>query len=619
MWAAERLLKDTNLFNASVFGLGMGISLLGGHPETAFHIWIINSVYFIARIALDRQELPHKTRVIGLFFCGNIIGLLVSGVLLLPFLDFMFQSSTFAQGGRSMVKAGSNFFFSEDAWANLSTLITLVCPNFFGNPVDHNYIWPFHSVYQNYNEQSIYFGLVPMVLAVGAIFSKQRQRAFVIIAFLALFCIGVALRLPGFEIINHLPFFSMARNQRFRLPFAFLSAVMAGFGFDIFFCKKTPGSVHLKRPLYACFVVIMTTLLLFLVVSVLRLSPTISSLLPESPLYSFFYSIFSFGQMKTYITMISAVILLIVYIICLKYGKMRSTFQIILIGVTFIELCALGWDYNPTVVESDIFPNIDAVLFMKNREQQPFRILPTDYLFRPNFFSAYGMDSVSGYDLPVFKRYSDLYIAQGGKIDYRQNWSPYWPLIDFLNVKYVIARRALNLDKFIPVFQSDYFTIYENLQALPRAFMVYDSEVIKDSRVILDRLISGQHDFTGKILFEEPFQIPVQNSPDIKTEYSVAFSRYSNDEAVLSVFSNKPGFLVMSDLYTPDWRAKLDNRKVKIYRANYAYRAIYVPEGRHVINFQYVPQSFIVGVAMTCAGILVVMLLCLIRVVQHRG
>jgi uncharacterized membrane protein YfhO len=66
----------------------------------------------------------------------------------------------------------------------------------------------------------------------------------------------------------------------------------------------------------------------------------------------------------------------------------------------------------------------------------------------------------------------------------------------------------------------------------------------------------------------------------------------------------------MSDLYTPDWHALIDDREVKLYRANYAYRAISVPAGRHTVVFRYSPLSYTIGSAMTIFGIVVVLIIC---------
>jgi len=169
----------------------------------------------------------------------------------------MVQSSTFARGGRASDLGGTPFF-SQEWLANLATAVTLICPNFFGTPLDHSYTWPFDT-FQNYNEQAVFFGLTPLVLAAGALFSGTRSRSLWIISALALFCLGVAWHLPGLEAVNHLPVWSMAPGKRLRLPFVFLAAVMAGFGYD----RVQSGLFRDRASRYAGGGIILATFLLY--------------------------------------------------------------------------------------------------------------------------------------------------------------------------------------------------------------------------------------------------------------------------------------------------------------------------------------------------------------------
>jgi hypothetical protein len=59
------------------------------------------------------------------------------------------------------------------------------------------------------------------------------------------------------------------------------------------------------------------------------------------------------------------------------------------------------------------------------------------------------------------------------------------------------------------------------------------------------------------------------------------------------------GYLVLLDSYYPGWRAYVDGREVEIRRANFAFRAVPVPAGRHQIEFVYKPRSFYVGLTIT--------------------
>ncbi|MBU3956421.1 hypothetical protein KJ633_08160, partial [bacterium] len=40
-------------------------------------------------------------------------------------------------------------------------------------------------------------------------------------------------------------------------------------------------------------------------------------------------------------------------------------------------------------------------------------------------------------------------------------------------------------------------------------------------------------------------------------------------------------------------------KKTEILKANYFQRAVFVPEGSHIVKFSYKPRSFIIGFAIT--------------------
>jgi uncharacterized membrane protein YfhO len=66
--------------------------------------------------------------------------------------------------------------------------------------------------------------------------------------------------------------------------------------------------------------------------------------------------------------------------------------------------------------------------------------------------------------------------------------------------------------------------------------------------------------------------------------------------------------LFVSDLFYPGWKAYLDGKKTNIYTANYAFRAIEVPVGKHEVKFVYRPDSFNTGLKITGFSFLLLIL-----------
>jgi len=67
---------------------------------------------------------------------------------------------------------------------------------------------------------------------------------------------------------------------------------------------------------------------------------------------------------------------------------------------------------------------------------------------------------------------------------------------------------------------------------------------------------------------------------------------YLPNKIKIEVETEKPGLLFLSDNYYPGWKALVDGKETKIYRADYTFRAVEIPIGTHEVEFIYQPESF---------------------------
>jgi uncharacterized membrane protein YfhO len=81
---------------------------------------------------------------------------------------------------------------------------------------------------------------------------------------------------------------------------------------------------------------------------------------------------------------------------------------------------------------------------------------------------------------------------------------------------------------------------------------------------------------------------------------------YSATRVTIEVDNPQPGYLVLTDTFYPGWRATVDEESAPILRANYLFRAVSLPVGRHTVVFTFRPMTFHVGAAASLVGVLVV-------------
>jgi len=164
------------------------------------------------------------------------------------------------------------------------------------------------------------------------------------------------------------------------------------------------------------------------------------------------------------------------------------------------------------------------------------------------------------------------------------------------------AHRSLVVSPAYRLVHSGDVKIYENLENLPRAFVVHRARILEDA---LEAMREGAFDPGREVILS---QGPVGRLEDGKAQDRVSIVSYQPERVEVQAHLGAPGYLVLTDAYYPGWRAFVDGRPAKIERADYHFRAVYLEEGEHTIEFVYVPSSFKVGVAISLACLALVIL-----------
>jgi hypothetical protein len=166
-------------------------------------------------------------------------------------------------------------------------------------------------------------------------------------------------------------------------------------------------------------------------------------------------------------------------------------------------------------------------------------------------------------------------------------------------------------------------TIYENPNLIPRIFFVdlsqsnpdYGELVRNKNYSILEFLKSHKKEDTlntGIGLSLKPF------SEEPKFNYNIKLIKYLDKEICLDLKNDSSGFLVVSDTFYPGWKAFVDGKEEKIFRANNTMRAVFVKEGVHKVRFLYDPLSVKLGFSFSLISFTVILFLCLSRVGERK-
>ncbi len=82
-------------------------------------------------------------------------------------------------------------------------------------------------------------------------------------------------------------------------------------------------------------------------------------------------------------------------------------------------------------------------------------------------------------------------------------------------------------------------------------------------------------------------------------------TEFGSSRIVDDVRTKTPAFLVLSDVYYPGWKVNVDGKTARLFETNYALRGVRVPEGKHVVAFEYRPRAFYMGLATSVIALVI--------------
>jgi len=153
---------------------------------------------------------------------------------------------------------------------------------------------------------------------------------------------------------------------------------------------------------------------------------------------------------------------------------------------------------------------------------------------------------------------------------------------------------------------------YENLRALPRAWLVRDVRRVEPDEALAalqSSVLPDGRPFDPRALALVEESLPVRLSgANLEGEVRIVASEEAR--TTLDVEATREAFLVLSDVHYPGWRVSIDGRETRLYQTNYLLRGVVVPPGRHRVEFVFLPSSFYLGAVISslCAAALIIMI-----------
>ncbi|GAK57009.1 hypothetical protein U27_03973 [Candidatus Vecturithrix granuli] len=615
-WALERALRRKTLSAFLLTGAALGFQFWHSHVQISYYICIAVGIYFVMRVGLlyrQQRDLKQFSRFIVLGIVMVLVFLLLSAVRFLPLISFA-QVSERAEG--------VSYEFATSWSMPPEELVTYIIPGFFGfrranhyedeqNVLDVPY-WgrmPF-------TQTGRYFGILPLLL-VGLALCFVRNKHVLTLGVIALIVLllGMGQYIPIYKLLYaYIPGFNMFRvPQMILFLFAFATSALAGFGAEWLIIDLTEQKARRLR------LFVLGGIILFLLCWLLTIylshadhemiSGFKDALLRKEATQEI--AVQRFKNISAGLLRFDVIFGLSLFVLGLRLAA-NVRLRWFLAAFLALYLLDIGWfnaKYIDTIsLEGSIYTSEnDSIRYFKEHPGM-YRILqatntPESYgTF--NKYLYHHLYSVSGYEAVGVQYYNE----------YLENMILGSPLVDLLNVRYIIVSKETQINEETPevgkqfgpynvVMNAD-AVLLENSHYLPRAFAVHQAQVLPSKNAIFSTLLDPSFDPREIVLVER--ELPSEFLVKRSTQQSVS-SRLSRVDIIeyrhriirLKAEMADDGFLVLSEKYYPGWKAFVDGKQTDIYKANYTFQAIYAPKGSHEIIFTFQPTQFQTGLWIT--------------------
>jgi len=526
-------------------------------------------------------------------------------------------------------------------------LLTMIVPDLFG------LAWKGTESYiagAYYCESMVYVGALTLALALLAIVKVKRRE---VRGAVLLTCIALLIMMGHYTPFYELIFRFVPGAQLFRIParaHAFVAlglAILAGHGFD-FLVNASHKTIldRISRALaFGGLIPGLLTVGMILSPNVIRVNviqmiAKVSSyrLWGPSPGFEEIARLLSLQWIDLAIAFSRASLALLAGSICVRFlmfTSLRRAVSSLILIVVIVDLWSYGAGFLVPVSQSQVYARNDYLKLVTDKSE--FYRVYGGPLLPHNGGLIFGYFDVESSSNAILQRYWNFIapLDQNKPKDaYAQQ--TFLPVFDdrvlyMLNVRYAalgspVAGQSWKLLKHgyfdrvdVPSFislEKREAWIYERIDPLPRAYLVGRCRNLDDASALVT-VRATSFDPLGEVVLP-PNQLCRNGSDGLIGTATI--TNYKANSIDLAVIAEKPGYLVLSEIYHPDWKAYVNGKATDVLRGNYTFRAIPIEAGVHQIRMVYQPISFMIGLLISLASLVLIVLVnfIILRKIRQR-
>lgn len=621
----HKALKTLRLGDFVIFGGITGLFMLAGQVQVTYWGMIGITSYFLfellRRMKKDGRKNTLKTG--GYFLIGLLVLSLIISIKLLP------PALSLGTGARGATRG---YVYSTSWSLPTSELFDLFIPHFSG--ILGNY-WGENPFKLN----TIYLGILPLILIGFSFLYKEKRH---LVKFFATFsAITLLLALGRNTPVFRIYYYLVPMAKKFRAPdmFFFLTTfgicVLSGIGAEylLTFIKKKNEKEKKTAKTYLTVtagIVFMSALILTIgdesILNWMKhhFAVNLIELMDRGTIQNKIYLMsMNFPNIKKSLW-ISTILFIINTGLLYSFLERKIDIKIvipILVLILIADVWAIDKKYLSSVNSPEKYFAADGVTKLIKQDKGLFRVFPFYYegRSRNGYLQYHGIENIGGYGPNPPSRYQH-FIGAGRSVMFNpQNLILHPHMISMLNVKYIIGprlpedlssydenvKRNIQLirefySNFEIAYQGMQYQVLRNKNSQPRVSLFYEYSIVSSAEEALNKILSPDFKVGKDLILEKNVPFPPTNGSG-----SVEIRKYGTNEKVFTVKTDKPAFLIIRENFNPDWECYIDNKKEKIYLANYLFYGVFIPEGEHSIQFVYNSKPFILSCWLSFTGLMI--------------
>lgn len=558
----------------AALGLALALAMqwLAGHAQTAWYtLWIAGlfTLWRGGRVGGWRGIARAAAAAAG----ACALAFALAAAQLLPTAEYLRQSARAAGVAPDLALT-----YSFWPWRALG----LWMPDLFGSPARGDY-WG----YGNYWEDAIYLGVLPALLALGAVARSLRGcgrlpelMRLLAVAALAAFVLALGDHTPAFPwLYQHVPTFDLFQAPtRWNLVGVFSLALLAGVGAED---SRPPRgwSLYWSRLGSAGAVA--------LSVAALYWGPRLPGVEPSL--------VGGFARCGVVLALCGALALLRER---LGPALWAAAASLLVVG----DLVAAGWGMAPSAPRA-LYTQPTGLAQDLGGEGRLY--MPPELEYELKFGRFFRFDSFDpALDRGAARRAG---LPNTAMLDGLASANNFDPLLPASFADWMERLSALDEDARRPYLarlgvgwqaqadpEAPEGVRYHAVEGARRVWVAPQAEFVASRPEALARLFAPGGPPAGTVILEAA---PVERAGGAGT--AVVLDDANPNRLTVAVAAPSGGWLVVADAWSPGWRAALDGAPVEIVRADGLLRAVWIPPGEHTVEFRYAPASFSLGAALS--------------------